>query len=123
MLRQTGPAGRPNSKLQTTNYKLPNYKLQTTNYTPPVRFFNFILHKEIKMKKINIAIWVTTLGLLLFVILCTLPVSLIFLQLYLFALTGSLIWMVITILKNGEPSRYTFEERFYEDADLGPKND
>lgn len=48
------------------------------------------------------------------------PLSLIFLQLYLLALTGSLIWMVITILKNGEPSRYTFEERFYEDRDLGP---
>lgn len=72
------------------------------------------------MKKINTAIWVTTLGLLLFLVLCSLSLSFIFLQLYLLALTGSLIWMVITILKNGDPSRYTFDERFYEDRDLGP---
>ena len=72
------------------------------------------------MKKINVAISVTTLGLVAFVILCSLQVSFILLQLYLFALTGCLIWMVITILKNGEPSTHTFEDRFYEDADLGP---
>ena len=72
------------------------------------------------MKKISIAVGTTTLGLLIFIVLCTMPLSIIFLQLYLLALTGGLIWMVITILKNGEPSRYTFEERFYEDRDLGP---
>jgi hypothetical protein len=72
------------------------------------------------MKKINVAISVTTLGLVAFVILCSLQVSFILLQLYLFGLTGCLIWMVITILKNGEPSAHTFEDRFYEDADLGP---
>ena len=72
------------------------------------------------MKKINFAIWVTTVGLLLFVILCSLSIPFIFLQLYLFGLTGCLIWMVITILKNGEPSPHTFDERFYEDTDLGP---
>lgn len=73
------------------------------------------------MKKINFSIWVTTVGLLGFVVLCSLELSLVFLQLFLFALTGSLIWMVITILKNGEPSRRTFDERFYEDSDLGPR--
>ena len=72
------------------------------------------------MKKISFAVGTTTLGLLIFIVLCTMPLSIIFLQLYLLALTGGLIWMVITILKNGEPSRYTFEERFYEDRDLGP---
>ncbi|MEX1238754.1 MAG: hypothetical protein WEB30_03525 [Cyclobacteriaceae bacterium] len=72
------------------------------------------------MKKVNLSITVTTLGLLFFVILCSLPVSLIFLQLYLFALTGSLIWMVVTILKNGEPSTHTFDDRFYDDVDRGP---
>ena len=72
------------------------------------------------MKKINFAIWVTTLGLVSFVILCSLQISFVFLQLYLFGLMGCLIWMVITILKNGEPSRHTFDERFYEDRDLGP---
>lgn len=72
------------------------------------------------MKKINTAIWVTTLGLLSFVILCSFPLSFVFLQLYLFGLVACLIWMVITILKNGEPPAHTFEERFYEDEDLGP---
>lgn len=72
------------------------------------------------MKKINFAVSVTTSGLVVFVILCSIPLSIVFLQLYLFGLTASLIWMVITILKNGEPSRHTFDERFYEDTDLGP---
>lgn len=73
------------------------------------------------MRKINFAIWTTTSALLLFVVLCALPLSFVFLQLYLTGLTGCLIWMVITILKNGEPSVHTFDERFYEDEDLGPR--
>lgn len=72
------------------------------------------------MKKISRAIGITTFGLLVFIVLCTMPLPIVFLQLYLLALVGSLVWMVITILRNGEPSRYTFEERFYEDRDLGP---
>jgi hypothetical protein len=72
------------------------------------------------MNKINLSISITTLGLVAFVVLCSLSLSIVFLQLYLFGLTGCLIWMVITILKNGEPSSHTFEDRFYEDADLGP---
>ncbi|HEU5147106.1 MAG TPA: hypothetical protein VFT90_10335 [Chryseosolibacter sp.] len=72
------------------------------------------------MQKINFSIGVTTVGMLCFIILCSLDLSFVFLQLVLFALTGSLIWMVITILKNGEPSRHTFDERFYEDSDRGP---
>ena len=72
------------------------------------------------MKRINFAITLTTLGLAGFIILCFFSLSFIFLQLYLFGLTGCLIWMVITILKNGEPSAHTFDERFYEDEDKGP---
>ena len=72
------------------------------------------------MEKISFSITITTLGLALFIVLCSLSLSLIFLQLYLFGLTGCLIWMVITILKNGKPSSKTFDERFYEDSDLGP---
>lgn len=72
------------------------------------------------MKRITFSITVTTLGLVLFIILCSFQLSFIFLQLYLFGLTISLIWMVITILKNGKPSIHTFSERFYQDADLGP---
>lgn len=73
------------------------------------------------MKKINLSIWITTLGLLCFIILCSLQLSFIFLQLCLFGLTASLVWMVITILKNGKASTYTFDERFYEDSDIGPR--
>ena len=29
-----------------------------------------------------------------------------------------IIWMVLRVLKDGEPSEYTFEERFYEDYDV-----
>lgn len=72
------------------------------------------------MRKIKFAFSVTTLGLVLFIIFCSLGLSFVFLQLYFFAMTGSLIWMVLTILKNGEPSHQTFDERFYEDRDLGP---
>ncbi|HEX8038328.1 MAG TPA: hypothetical protein VF490_04235 [Chryseosolibacter sp.] len=72
------------------------------------------------MKKINFAISVTTLGLILFIVLCSFNISIVFLQLYSFGLTGSLIWMVITILKNGQPPPETFDEKFYEDQDLGP---
>jgi hypothetical protein len=72
------------------------------------------------MKKINLAVSVTTVGLVAFVVLCSLSLSFVFPQLYLFGLTGSLIWMVITILKHGEPSSHTFDDRFYEDAALGP---
>lgn len=72
------------------------------------------------MEKISFSITITTLGLVVFVVLCSLSLSLVFLQLYLLGLTGCLIWMVITILKNGEPSPRTFDEQFYEDTDLGP---
>ncbi len=72
------------------------------------------------MKKIDISISVTTLGLVLFLILCSFPLSFVFLQLYLFGLTACFIWMVLAILKDSDPSIHTFDERFYEDADLGP---
>jgi hypothetical protein len=73
------------------------------------------------MRKINLAIWITTLGLLSFVILCSLSLSLVFLQVYLFMLTACLIWMVITVLKKGEPSKHRFDDKFYEDEDFGPR--
>jgi hypothetical protein len=72
------------------------------------------------MEKINLAISVTTVGLVAVVVLCSLLLSFLFLQLYLFCLTGCLIWMVITILKNGKPSPHTFDDHFHEDTHLGP---
>jgi hypothetical protein len=86
----------------------------------PVWFFIFRVKHGLAMKKINFAIVLTTLSLTGFIILCSFPFSFIFLQIYLFALTGCLIWMVVTILKNGQPSAHTFDERSYEDEDHGP---
>lgn len=73
------------------------------------------------MSKMNFSITATTAAFLLFIVLCSLSLSLLFLQLYLLALTGMLIWMVITILKDGKPADRTFDQRFYEDADRGPR--
>lgn len=72
------------------------------------------------MKKVDVSISVTTLGLVLFLVLCSFSLPFVFLQLYLFGLTACFIWMIFAILKGGEASIYTFDERFYEDADLGP---
>jgi hypothetical protein len=44
------------------------------------------------------------------------PVS--FLILFLFALQGAFIWMVIVILKDKNPSKKTFDQHFYEDHDV-----
>lgn len=33
-----------------------------------------------------------------------------------------LIYMVFVVLKNGEPSKYTFDERFYDDLDYKRNN-
>lgn len=57
-----------------------------------------------------------------FTILCSplLSVPLVWLIVMLFFLQVGLVWMVITILKHGKSSTHTFDERFYDDADLGP---
>ncbi|MBT1702837.1 hypothetical protein [Chryseosolibacter indicus] len=74
------------------------------------------------MKKIGFAVSSVSGAFLVFVVLCspivTVPLSI--LMLFLLVLQAGLIWMVITILKNGKPSDYTFDNRFYEDRDLGP---
>jgi hypothetical protein len=74
------------------------------------------------MTRINFAISITTIGLLIFTILCSVEalVPLGSLLIFLFLLNIGLVWMVITILKNGDPSPHLFDKRFYEDADKGP---
>ena len=71
------------------------------------------------MNKINFSISTLSGAFLVFAILCspivTVPIG--FLLMYLLMLKVGLVWMVITILKNGTPSRHTFDERFYEDKD------
>lgn len=74
------------------------------------------------MNKVNFAITITTTGFVVFAIICAadyfIPMG--SLLLFLLLLNIGLVWMVITILKEGESSHHTFDERFYEDADKGP---
>jgi len=73
------------------------------------------------MNKINFSITITTLGFFFYTVLCAMNFSLVFLSSCLLLLFFALVWMVLTILKNGEPPKETFDERFYEDAPhLGP---
>jgi hypothetical protein len=72
------------------------------------------------MNRVGIAVTLESFALLIFTIVCSpaVSVSMGFLILFLLALQIGLVWMVITILKHGIPSRNTFEERFYEDKDF-----
>lgn len=71
------------------------------------------------MNRVNLSVVLTTGLFFIFTVLCLAPfgLSLLFLNLFLFVLMGLLVWMVITVLKYGEPSKYTFDERFYEDME------
>lgn len=72
------------------------------------------------MGKVGFSILAVTSGLVIFTVLCnaniTLPTA--FLILFLFVLHLALIWMVLTILKHGKPSKKTFDEQYYEDQDF-----
>lgn len=72
------------------------------------------------MDKIGFSISTVTGGLLVFTVLCSPVVSapMYLLILFLLVLQGGLIWMVITILKNGKPPVETFDEKFYEDQNF-----
>lgn len=61
-----------------------------------------------------------TAGMIIFIILCNsrLPIPTGFLIGFLLVLHIGMIWMVVCILKNGKPSGYTFEQRFYDDVDF-----
>lgn len=84
-------------------------------------YATFCLKEEI-MKKINFALSLVTGALLVFTVCCSPVVSapLSFLLLFLLLLQAGLIWMVITVLKNGKPPGETFDQRFYEDSDIRP---
>jgi hypothetical protein len=71
------------------------------------------------MNRVAFSILFTTFLFLIFAVLCLAPfnLSLVFLNFFLLLLNGLLIWMVVTVLKHGEPSKYTFDERFYEDME------
>jgi hypothetical protein len=74
------------------------------------------------MNKMHYSISLITGGLLVFIMLCSplLRVPFGILLFFLLLLQAGLIWMVITILTNGQHSHHTFDKKFYDDADLGP---
>jgi membrane protein implicated in regulation of membrane protease activity len=67
------------------------------------------------MEKIKTPILLATLYLLIYTLVSFIP-GLPALAVLLFSLSPIVvIWMVYRVLKDGEPSQYTFEEVFYED--------
>jgi len=67
------------------------------------------------MKRIITPIFVATLYLLIYMISAELDTTTRF-TLFLFSLSPiPVIWMVYKVLRDGQPSPYTFKERFYED--------
>ena len=73
------------------------------------------MHKKIKMKKSSTAIAIATIYLIVFqaLVLITDDLSIIFSMLS-FA-PFIILQMVYVVLKYGKPSKYTFDERFYDD--------
>ncbi|MEO8862475.1 MAG: hypothetical protein ABI358_13695 [Ginsengibacter sp.] len=69
------------------------------------------------MKKLIIAIAIATIYLIIFQWLIQLNSDIaITLSMFLFA-PAVIIYMVYAVLKYGKPSKYTFDERFYDDWD------
>lgn len=67
------------------------------------------------MKRIIAPIFIATLYLVLYVIIAELDATT-RITLMLFSLSPiPVLWMVYKVLRDGEPSTYTFTERFYED--------
>jgi hypothetical protein len=69
------------------------------------------------MEKIKTPILLTTLYVFVYLAVCELDESL-RLAIFLFSLSPlPLIWMVYRVLRDGQPSAYTFKDKFYEDHD------
>lgn len=69
------------------------------------------------MKNVQTPISITTGFFLFFIFLCGFDTDLgIILSLF-FIVNICLIWMVYQVIRYGEPSPYTFDKRFYDDAD------
>lgn len=67
------------------------------------------------MKRIIAPLFITTLYLIIYVVSAELDTTTRF-TLFLFSLSPvPVIWMVYKVLRDGQPSPYTFSERFYED--------
>jgi hypothetical protein len=70
------------------------------------------------MSKSAFSVTVTTLVVILYVVLSTLPLGFGITFFAMLVSQGLLIWMVISILKDRRESTRTFDDYFYEDADI-----
>ena len=61
------------------------------------------------------SIFITSLILLVYLMSVGLNFTYSFVFFLFLLLNGAWIWMVVTILKKGTPSKYTFEEKWYDD--------
>lgn len=78
---------------------------------------HFVLYIEHRMKKPAIIITITTLYLFFFQLSPYFRVpDEVIIAMFIFA-PFLLIYMVYVVLKFGKPSKFTFEERFYDDLD------
>lgn len=69
------------------------------------------------MKNIHYSVQVTTGVLMFFLFLCGFDDTAHIIMSLFIILNIMIIWMVYSVLRHGEPSAYTFSERFYEDKD------
>jgi hypothetical protein len=72
------------------------------------------------MSKTTTSVIVTTIVVLAYTIISTLPVSFSLVFSAMIASQGLLVWMVITILKDKRTSTRTFDEYFYDDTNIKP---
>ena len=70
------------------------------------------------MNKSAFSVTVTTVVVMLYVILSTLPVSFGIVFFAMLVSQGLLVWMVVSILKDTRKSTRTFDDYFYEDVDI-----
>ncbi len=82
-----------------------------------VYFEMYYVSKTIKVKKSSTGIAIVTIYFIVFQLLVqlNLDVSVIFSMLFFAPFV--ILYMVYAVLKDGKPSKYTFEERFYDDWD------
>lgn len=67
------------------------------------------------MNRVGSSIAIVSIGAVMFAIMYQLALPFPILFLMLLVAQGGLVWMVITILKQGKPSRHTFDKKWYDD--------
>jgi hypothetical protein len=74
------------------------------------------------MSKTGFSIAITSIALVIYVAASATQLAFPFVFLFLMTTQALFIWMVCVILRDDRPSKRTFEEYFYEDAELRRNN-